>query len=133
MVCLDSDVMIDYLHGKEQAVRFVNGLLATGSRISTTVMSVCELYRGSDQNLPKGRQEVDRFLGFLEIYDLDLRACTLYRELYQKLSQKGQLVGDFDLLIACIAMANGDSIATGNQKHFSKVPGLRLEKFQLGR
>jgi len=29
----------------------------------------------------------------------------------------------------CIAMANGDSIATRNQKHFSKAPGLRLEKF----
>ena len=128
MVCLDSDIMIDYLRDKEYAVRFVNNRLAAGSRLSTTVMSVCELFKGSDQCLPKGRSEVDRFLGFFEIYDLDMRSCQLFRECHRTLSAKGQPIGDFDLLIACIAMAHGESLATGNEKHFARVPGLRLEK-----
>ena len=128
MVCLDSDIMIDYLRDKEYAVRFVNERLAAGNRLSTTVMSVCELYKGSDQRLPKGRSEVDRFLGFLEIYDLDMRACLLFRECHRTLSAKGLAIGDFDILIASIVMAHGESLATGNAKHFARVPGLRLEK-----
>jgi predicted nucleic acid-binding protein len=129
MVCLDTDVMIDYIHQVPHAVAFVQDAIARKTRLTTTVMSVCELYKGADQSTLAGRNKVGRLLEFLEILELDMRGCSIFREYYHQLGSKGQLIGEFDILIACIAMANGESLATGNSKHFSKVPGLRLEKF----
>jgi predicted nucleic acid-binding protein len=128
MVCLDTDLMVDYISQRPRAVAFVEAAVSGGVRLATTVINVCELYRGSDQSTQPGRQKVARLLDFLDVLELDMRAAVIYREHYLSLASSGEPIGDFDLLIACIAMAHGESLASGNYKHFSKVAGLRLEK-----
>ena len=36
-------------------------------------------------------------------------------------------IGDFDLIIACIALEFGEPLATRNATHFETVPGLKIE------
>jgi tRNA(fMet)-specific endonuclease VapC len=38
-------------------------------------------------------------------------------------------IGRADLLIACIALANGATFATRNVRDFKLVPGLRVENW----
>jgi tRNA(fMet)-specific endonuclease VapC len=39
------------------------------------------------------------------------------------------LIGDADILIAASALANGCGVATNNEKHFKRVPGLHIENW----
>ena len=44
--CLDSDILIDFLRGKEKAVKYIESIRES-SRIVTTVINVFELYYGA--------------------------------------------------------------------------------------
>jgi predicted nucleic acid-binding protein len=36
------------------------------------------------------------------------------------------MIGAYDLIVAATALEHGSAVATFNQRHFSKVPGLKL-------
>jgi predicted nucleic acid-binding protein len=38
-------------------------------------------------------------------------------------------VGDMDVLIAAVAMANGHILVTRNINHFAQIPGLGLDSY----
>ncbi len=52
---------------------------------------------------------------------------STFGKLSIELERKGNSIGDFDLLIASIALTHGEPLLTKNAKHFSKVPGLAVE------
>lgn len=41
-------------------------------------------------------------------------------------------LGDADLLIAAIALANGASLVTGNRWHYERIANLRIEDWIRG-
>jgi predicted CopG family antitoxin len=48
---------------------------------------------------------------------------------YIRSMKKGNDIGDFNLLIASIALTHGEPLLTKNAKHFSRVPGLAVETY----
>jgi tRNA(fMet)-specific endonuclease VapC len=42
----------------------------------------------------------------------------------------GQLIGDFDILIAATAKATGIPLVTDNMEHFQRVEGLEVETYR---
>ena len=60
----------------------------------------------------------------------DDRAADEYSIIRTHLTNRGQLIGHNDLLIAAIALANGLTLVTHNTAEFSRVPGLLLEDWQ---
>ena len=50
-------------------------------------------------------------------------------ELQKKSSMQGTMIEDFDLLIACCAIANNCILGSENLKHLSRIQGLRLENW----
>jgi tRNA(fMet)-specific endonuclease VapC len=40
---------------------------------------------------------------------------------------KSSPIGESDLLIASIALANKQALITKNKKHFERIPGLQVE------
>ena len=46
-----------------------------------------------------------------------------------KLSKKLRKIGRADMLIACIALGHDATLVTRNVRHFSDVPGLRVENW----
>jgi tRNA(fMet)-specific endonuclease VapC len=46
--------------------------------------------------------------------------------IYGQLHQRGQLIGDADLLIAATALENDMALATNNVNHFQRIPVLTL-------
>jgi predicted nucleic acid-binding protein len=102
---------------------------ARGSRVSTTVINLCELYAGAyaSQSPSKELQKIEGLMSRLEVFELTKVASQKYGELLRSPVLKTQPVGDFDLIISAIALSIGESLATRNAEHFGRVPGLSVE------
>lgn len=60
------------------------------------------------------------------ILPFDQKASKEAILIYQQLKQSGNLIEMPDLFIGAVAKANGLKLATLNEKHFARIPGLEL-------
>jgi tRNA(fMet)-specific endonuclease VapC len=74
-------------------------------------------------------EKVKKVLSVLKILELSEEVSRKYGELPNSQSLRRSPIGDFDLLIACIALESGEALATRNTEHFARVPGLKLESW----
>lgn len=61
----------------------------------------------------------------------DDQAAEEYGKARAHLSSTGMLIGPNDLIIAATALAHDCTLVTHNTQEFSRVPGLRIEDWQL--
>jgi predicted nucleic acid-binding protein len=95
----------------------------------TTAITVAELYWGAHRSSARDRhlrkiEEV--LLPTLQVLPFDAKAAKQFGELKALLDAQGTPLADADLQIASIALAEGHELVTGNLRHFSRVPGLRI-------
>jgi tRNA(fMet)-specific endonuclease VapC len=67
--------------------------------------------------------------GEVSIVEFDEQAARAYAEIRVELEAVGQRLEDADLQIAAICLAHDFILATGNVRHFERVPGLRVENW----
>jgi tRNA(fMet)-specific endonuclease VapC len=72
----------------------------------------------------------ESFLSPFRQIELTGRACRIGSRVRRVLRQRGELIGDFDILIAATAMNEDASLVTGNSRHFQRVEGLRIETYR---
>jgi predicted nucleic acid-binding protein len=122
MTVADTDVLIDYLTGKGEA-EAVEKLLRRGT-LRTTVITRFELLSGA-----KNEKQLARLSQLLEAVPslvLDDAAADAASEIRRSLEVSGNSIGMADSLIAGIVTNNGGTLLTRNNRHFSRVPGLKL-------
>ena len=126
MIVIDTSVLIDALHRKQAALRKILKLEETGETLCTTQINVLELYKGvySPIRSERGLQKVKKLLDAFVILSIDEDVYDMFGELSSELRRRGEAIGDFDELIASIALANGAVIVSGDT-HFRRVPGLK--------
>lgn len=131
MVCLDTSVLIPLIRKEKAAIEKLRTESESGNHVSTTIISLCELYLGAYGSKDPTREveKVESVISTLRILDLSQEAGRKYGELAHSQSLKRSPIGDFDLLIACIASESGEALATRNAQHFAQVPGLKLESW----
>ncbi len=71
----------------------------------------------------------DRLVAALPIVPFDATAGRLYGRLRAELEAGGEPLAEADVRIASIALARDFTLVTGNTRHFSRVPGLRVENW----
>jgi len=128
MIIIDTSVLIDALHRKDSALIKIRDMEATGEVLCTTQINVLELYKGAYRQAAgsrKGAKKVRKMLNAFIILPIDDDVYDIFGELSAGLRSRGDSIGDFDELIASIALANGASIVTGDC-HFQRVPGLQV-------
>jgi len=111
--CLvDSDVFIDFLRGRSEAIEF---LKAQFPRIHLSVISVAELYSG----VRDGDERIclEAALDACHVIDVS-NAIAKRAGLYKRSFAKSHGVNLPDALIAASAKEYGLSLATLNLKHF---------------
>jgi tRNA(fMet)-specific endonuclease VapC len=59
--------------------------------------------------------------------DLDIDCAERAGQLRANMRVAGTPIGEYDLLIAGIALSNGLTLVTHNTREFSRVPGLQVE------
>jgi len=130
MVIIDSDLIIGYLRKKPKfTVKYLNKLLDNEESLKTTIFNYAELLEGAylTNNVPKNLRYIKEFLGKFEILPFQLSDADLFSQIHAQLLKNGTPVGDMDVLIASIVLNQNETLITGNIKHFSKIPLLKIK------
>jgi len=96
-----------------------------------TSMTLAELRYGVER-LNSSRftqQDVDLFVTNLTVFAWDAEATQYYAILRADLERKGLPIGNMDMLIAAHALRLDAILVTNNQRHFSRIAGLKLENW----
>ena len=105
-------------------------LLLDVSQRTTSIIVACELRFGAEKkNSLTLTQRVEQLLNVLKIHPLEPNADTHYGQIRADLEQRGQLIGQNDLLIAAHALALDAILVTDNIREFSRIPNLKLESW----
>jgi len=125
-ICLDTDVLIDFLRGKRKIVETIERL-EEKHELLTTSINIFELYYGAyrtgkDRNV----KAVDELAERLEILKLTEQSAKISGEMLTELESDGRAIDFRDILIAGIVMENDVTLFTGNKRHFQRVKGLKL-------
>ncbi len=125
-ICLDTNIIVDILRGNPETKEKINQLHL--EKFYTTSIIISELYKGAygTNNIEKAISEVEDILQSLEVLPFNQEASKLYGRMYQKLKKQGKLTNEFDLLIACISMANNATLITKNPKDFRNMKELKI-------
>ena len=71
--------------------------------------------------------EIRSIMEKLSIISFNDSQSELYGKIRVELEKSGTPLGDMDILIAAVALSTGAILVTHNNKHFSKITGLRIE------
>jgi tRNA(fMet)-specific endonuclease VapC len=136
MILLDTDILTLYFAGHPRVAERMR--LAEGP-VATTVITRIQVLQGrfdsvlkaaDSEQLTRAREQLERSemaLAGLAIISVDAAALEEFDRLRQ--NKKLKKIGRADLLIACIALAQGATLVTRNLRDFRQVPGLRLENW----
>ncbi len=131
MVCLDTSVLVALIRKDQAAIDGLTAEAERGGKVSTTILNLCELYSGAygSKNPQKELAKVQDLVSNLGLLELDVGAAKRYGELVNNATLKRAPIGDFDLIIASVALEQEEKLVTRNLKHFSRVPGLVTEQW----
>lgn len=127
MVCVDTNFLVALERRDKSAIEKMQELQDSSEVVHTTAITVAEYYRGVYASRDKARalKDAKGLLDRFAILHLDYESGKIWGELAQSL--KSDMIGDRDLFIASIALANKQTVITRNRKHFERVPGLEVE------
>jgi tRNA(fMet)-specific endonuclease VapC len=74
-------------------------------------------------------RRLQRMLSVIATRPLPMAAASHYAELRLNLERSGKPIGPNDMWIAAHALAEGLILVTGNEREFSRVPGLKVENW----
>jgi predicted nucleic acid-binding protein len=117
---LDTDVLIDYLRGHAEAVRFLQQCQAP---LHVSVITISELYVGVREG--KERAVLDSFLAFLTVVEIT-PAIAKQAGLWRRDYGKSHGTGLMDALIAACCKQQGCQLVTLNKKHFPMLDQLLI-------
>jgi tRNA(fMet)-specific endonuclease VapC len=123
---VDTDWVIDYMHGVPRLVERFDRLLPDG--VGLSIVSLAELYDGVlGSSAPRrNEQKLRSFLAFVDVVPLDDAVCRIFAGERSRLRAEGTLIGDFDLLIGATSVSHGLTLLTNNRRHFERVRGVNI-------
>jgi tRNA(fMet)-specific endonuclease VapC len=123
---LDSDWVINALAGRRRAVSPLERLSA--EHIGISVISLGEVYQQAFEST-----NPDAYLGTFRTFIAPFRVIPVtepialrFAEIRAYLTRRGELISDFDMLIAATALHYHLTVLTFNYRHFSRIPDLTL-------
>ena len=127
---LDTNAVIDILREKPLTLQRMNETMESGNHLALCSVVYYEVIRGL--RISKASKQMENFkrfqMGPIRNLFLDRdglavmeKAADIYETLY-----RGQQIDDNDIYIAAIAIMNDCVLVTDNEKHFGRVPGLKI-------
>ena len=130
MVCLETTFLIDLFRGTDAAAACLERLQETHEPISIAAPSLLEVATGAE--LAEDAKESERLRAFLAsviVLPLDEASALLAGKVNAGLIRAGEVIGAIDTLIGAIAATHSQRVVTRNVRHFSRVPGLEIERY----
>lgn len=132
-VLVDTDILSYYFKGDKTVVENFRKYLDQFDLIEISLITYYEIVSGLlSKNALKQLDLFDEFISGNLIIPMTEKSARISSELYSALKQSGKIVDDVDLFIAGIAVENEMILATNNDKHFKRIPGLIIENWKRG-
>lgn len=113
---LDTDGCISYMRGDNPQ------FLARISAIDPSRIALCSVVLA---------EQVRDFSAQFVCLPFDEQTARTYADFYAAVKKRGTMIGQMDLQIAAIAEVHGLTLVTHNTKDFARIPGLKLEDWQV--
>jgi tRNA(fMet)-specific endonuclease VapC len=98
--------------------------------ICISVVTYAELvFGGLHKGSVKLQHQIKTFVSRLRIIDFNAVAADEYAQIRQFRETHGIVIGNMDMLIAASAKSCGAVLVSNNQKHFSRIPNLKIENW----
>jgi tRNA(fMet)-specific endonuclease VapC len=124
---LDTDTLSAVMRRQPIAVAHAKTYLAAHERFTFALITRYEILRGLYAK--RAISQLVRFETLCAVSNVlplndavAVRAATIYADLHQR----GELIGDADILIAATALEHGSALASNNTNHFKRIIGLAL-------
>jgi tRNA(fMet)-specific endonuclease VapC len=125
---LDTDTVSFALRGIGRVAARLHG--SARSELCVSAITVAELRFGADKRQSrKIHRAIEGFLSGVEVLVFDSVAAKTFGSVAASLAGAGVPIGQMDTLIASHAISVNATLVTNNERHFSRVPGLRVENW----
>lgn len=123
---IDTDWVIDHMHGRQEVVSHLEELGPYGLGLS--IVSLAELYEGVFYSTDPQSEEHSslNFLGAVEVIPLDGEICRIFARERGRLRAVGAIIGGLDILIGATALRHDLTLLTNNRRHFQRITGLSI-------
>jgi len=126
---LDTDTIIYFL-SKNSSVKTrieKEGL----NTISISIITLFELYFGAynSHRIEENIHTINRLRNVIHIFQINDSILNSFGKTKTFLKKAGELIGDFDLVIATTALAHDLTLITNNISHFHRIPSLKIENW----
>jgi len=117
---LDTDILIEYIRARAQAVKFVDNL---DGELLVSAVTVAELYAGArDDTEQQKLDDLFSAFSFIPVDKTIAKQGGRYRYQYGKSHGTGLM----DALIAATAETEGATFVTFNRRHFPMIANLQV-------
>ena len=130
---LDTNILIDILNGNPEVMEKLAHVGTQKCCMST--ISLHELYYGAqlarekkEEYFIKEMNKISRLLEDIDVHPLAADGKD-YAEIKYLLKEQGNMIDDFDIVIAGQAISEGLIVVTDNIKHFNRIEGLKVENW----
>ncbi len=130
---LDTNILIDILDDNSIVMKNLTRVGTIKCCMST--ISLHELYYGAqlarekkEEYFIKEMNKISRLLRDIDVHPLAADG-TDYAKIKHLLKEQGNMIDDFDIVIAGQAISEGLTVVTDNIKHFNRIPGLKVENW----
>jgi len=126
MPIADTSFVIDLLRRDPAALELYGDFERQGIALQTTAVTALELYKGaSASGNEEDPRKVSAILELFTVIPVDEAVYEAFGRVSALLARGGGRVGDFDGLVAAIALIHDGEIIT-RDRHFENIPQLML-------
>ncbi len=129
---LDTNIFIEFLKGEKSVVTRVEGYLDYFDGLSLSIITYYEILRGL--KYIGNKRELGDFENLMdnsELITLDREIIKKASDIYVGLKEKGELIGDADILIAASCLLKNMVLVTDDEEHFRRIKELEVENWLL--
>ncbi|MEM4331307.1 MAG: type II toxin-antitoxin system VapC family toxin [Candidatus Anstonellales archaeon] len=120
-ICLDLDILLDFLLGDESAVEKIEIYVKTrDTELCISTITLAELYI-----ITKNRQIIDEIKERFIILPFDENAAKIAGDVYDYLEEQVP-ISQNRVFVAATCMANNAFLLTKDKKYYSNSPNLRV-------
>ena len=128
---IDTDILSFYFKGDEKVVARFREYLNEFEHINISIVTYYEIIAGL--KFKKAERQLLDFEDFINdnnIINISDESAKISGDIYADLRQRGITIGTSDILIAGIAIENGLTLITNNEKHYEAISVLNIENWK---
>lgn len=122
---LDTDSVSYAIRGRGRVAEHI--VAHSPSELCISAITLAELRFGAESlRSQKIHRAIDAFLRDVRLMPFDDVCAGTYGRIGATLAARGEKIGELDTMIAAHAMTLGLTLVTHNERHFKRVPGLKV-------